>query len=91
VLDNIVLAGNYCKIKGILLVFNNNSWSKQRVTGFKARLEKDIKRFLCQTDFANEIQPKDIKFGRMPEFIEALKGRTQDASWLGAAIVAKVH
>jgi hypothetical protein len=25
VLDNIVLAGNYCKIKGILLVFNNNS------------------------------------------------------------------
>lgn len=49
-----------------------------------------MKRFLCQTDFANEIQPRDLKFGRMPEFIEALKGRTQDASWLGGAIVAKV-
>lgn len=53
-------------------------------------MEKDIKRFLSITDFANEIQPKDIKFGRMPEYIEAIKGNVQDAAWLGSSVVAKV-
>jgi actin-related protein len=58
--------------------------------GLKQRMEYEFKRFMPLTDFCNETQPREVHFGRMPEYIELLKGRSQDASWLGAAVVAKV-
>lgn len=58
--------------------------------GLKQRIEKEIKSLLPVTDFANDAQAREVRFGRFPEYIEALKDQTQEASWLGASITAKV-
>ena len=53
-------------------------------------MEKEIKKHMALTDFSSDYQQREIRYGRMPEYIEKLKGRTQDAAWLGGAIAAKV-
>lgn len=59
--------------------------------GLKQRIEKEMKRFAPVSDFFYEFQPREINFSSVPDYIEQLKGRPQDASWLGASIVAKVR
>ncbi len=53
-------------------------------------MEKEMKRYLPATEFSSEAQPTQIRFANMPNYIEAYKGRTQDAAWLGCCIAAKL-
>jgi hypothetical protein len=49
-----------------------------------------MKKHLAGTEFASDTQPGQIRLAQMPTYIEALKGRAQDAAWLGSTIIAKV-
>lgn len=58
--------------------------------GIKVRLEKDMKRFLCLTDFSGEFQVNEIKFLKSPVYLEVWKHRHHDISFLGSSIIAKM-
>ena len=58
--------------------------------GFNDRLEKEITKFVPQTEFANDVQPKSVKFAQMPDYIEQFKEKPELASFLGGCVAAKV-
>lgn len=49
-------------------------------------------RILPRSDFVSDIQVREIKFGKVPDYIEKYKSRYGDVTaWMGGAVVAKVR
>lgn len=57
--------------------------------GLQSRLEKEFDKYLPLTDFSGDFQPKEPKFGRMPDYLEPYKEGEHDLTFLGAAQMAK--
>ncbi|TPX66978.1 hypothetical protein SpCBS45565_g04079 [Spizellomyces sp. 'palustris'] len=58
--------------------------------GMKQRLEVEIGSLIAASETSNEFQAKDIKWVNMPDYFTAYKDRLQDASYVGASVVAKI-
>jgi hypothetical protein len=45
--------------------------------------------FVAASETANDLQPKEVKFARPPEYFTKMKERPQDMPFVGAQIVAQ--
>lgn len=82
-----------CDVDRRALLFENVviNGSMGELKGLNERFEKEMSRYIPLSDFASENQPRNIKFGRFPRFLQKLKDKPEYASWLGGSIVAKVN
>lgn len=83
---------NKCDIEKRPQIFSNIVFTGQwcQYKGLDLRFEKDVKKFLPLSEFFHETQVKEYKVAQMPEYLEQMKGRSQDAAYLGGCIVAKL-
>jgi actin-related protein 9 len=63
------------------------------MAGAQRRLKSEMIPFNPVSDNAGDLQPRSVKFVRIPEYFTVLKEAKyqQYASWLGGLIVAKVR
>jgi len=60
------------------------------VKGLQKRLEHEIESSISLSETSNEMQVKEIKFLKIPEYFTKMKDRYQDLGFIGASIVAKL-
>lgn len=60
------------------------------VKGLQKRLEHEIESCISLSETSNEMQIKEIKFLKIPEYFTKMKDRYQDLGFIGASIVAKL-
>ncbi|ORX41978.1 actin-like ATPase domain-containing protein [Piromyces finnis] len=60
------------------------------VKGLQKRLEHEIESVISLSETSNEMQIKEIKFLKIPEYFTKMKDRYQDLGFMGASIVAKL-
>jgi len=60
------------------------------VKGLQKRLEHEIEACISLSETSNEMQIKEIKFLKIPEYFTKMKDRYQDLGFIGASIVAKL-
>ncbi|KAI9024754.1 actin family [Hyaloraphidium curvatum] len=59
------------------------------VKGLRERLEEELTQFVAASETANDLQPKELKFVKPPEYFTKMKERPQDMAFVGAQITAQ--
>ncbi|KAI3642903.1 hypothetical protein MP228_012458 [Amoeboaphelidium protococcarum] len=61
---------------------------------FRLRLELEMKKYLCNSEFLNELQPRYVKFGQFPSYLGEEVSNTQQSlyisPYIGASVISKL-